>query len=196
MGAEDAPAESDSPLASVVVVSRDSHIRPANAGDVQFLWEMLYLASHSYEEDGVTPQDIRSNPDLVRYISGWETSGLPGMVAETPADGPIGAAWLRRLDTAEYSAPIYVDAETPELAIAVRPAYQGLGLGSALLSALTAHSRGTVPAIVLSARADNPAVRLYERHGFRTVGMITNRVGTTSVKMVLHLGDGDDIQRG
>jgi ribosomal protein S18 acetylase RimI-like enzyme len=44
--------------------------------------------------------------------------------------------------------------------------------------------RAEIPAVVLSARHDNPAVRLCRRHGFVEVDRIVNRVGTESVKLV------------
>jgi ribosomal protein S18 acetylase RimI-like enzyme len=68
------------------------------------------------------------------------------------------------------------------LAIAVEEGYEGRGVGSVLLQALLA--RGGDRAIVLTARATNPALRLYERFGFETVATITSRVGTPSVKML------------
>jgi len=42
-----------------------------------------------------------------------------------------------------------------------------------------------VPAIVLTVRSDNPAKKLYEHFGFVTINEVTNRVGTSSSKMLL-----------
>jgi GNAT superfamily N-acetyltransferase len=161
----------------------DVTLRVTRSGDEDFLWSMLFHASHSFEEPDVTPEDVRNNPDLIPYISGWRLGGMTGVIAEGP--GPLGAAWLRVLTESDRGNPVYVDDATPELAIAVRPGHEGAGIGSALLERLLADTRVSFPDIVLSARHGNPAVRLYERFGFEVVATMTNRVGTRSVKMVL-----------
>jgi len=154
--------------------------------DVDFLWRMLYFASHSNDEVGVQPVDIRSNPDLVGYIEGWKAAGHFGVIAEV--DGMhVGAAWLRVPAGGGDFSPVFVDEDTPELAVAVEPGYQGRGIGSTLIRDLFGEVVGEFPAVVLSARAENPAVRLYERLGFATVATIENRVGTVSIKMVKRL---------
>lgn len=150
-------------------------------GDEETLWLMLYYASHSDDEPGVGPDEVRSNPDLIGYIEGWRRAGRIGVVAESEGD-PRGAAWLRALSDEGRADPVSMGIEVPELAIAVLPGHRGMGIGTQLMRAilqLGEHLQG----IVLSARADNPAVRLYERFGFEAVGTMTNRVGTLSVKM-------------
>lgn len=163
-------------------------LRPTTEGDEDFLWEMLFHASHSNEEPGVEPGDIMANPDLVGYIDGWRDAGCPGVIAESPG-GRLGAAWLRLLDAQESANPVYVDERTPELAVSVRPDCEGRGIGSALIRELIDVADGRFPAIVLSVRSENPARRLYRRLGFESVGEIRNRVGTRSVKMILGLSD-------
>jgi ribosomal protein S18 acetylase RimI-like enzyme len=159
-------------------------LRPTTSEDEGFLWSMLYYASHSNDESGVGPDDIRADPHLVGYISGWQAIGRVGFVAEMKGEA-AGAVWLRALTDEEASNPVYIDAETPELAIAVRPGREGQGIGSALLAQLLGSVSGRFPGIVLSARAESDAVRLYERFGFSVVDFVTNRVGTSSVKMLL-----------
>ena len=93
-----------------------------------------------------------------------------GVVAE---DGPpVGAAWLRLLPEQD---PGYgsVDEETPELSIGVVPTHRGRGIGSLLLEALIEASRGQrYAALSLSGEPDNPARRLYERHGFQVIDTV------------------------
>lgn len=80
------------------------------------------------------------------------------------------------------------------MAIAVQPSHAGDGIGTALLKRLLATAdRSGIPAIVLSARADNPAIRLYERFGFVETGRIVNRVGTESLKMLRRRPDSDPV---
>jgi len=105
---------------------------------------------------------------LERYVAGW---GRPGDSAFVAIDEfqPVGAAWYRlfRADNPGYG---FVDEETPELSIAVVPSKRGTGLGSELLDALLERARADgYAAISLSVERDNPAVALYERHGFERV---------------------------
>lgn len=164
-------------------------IRPTVEEDAESLWRMLYYASHSDDEPGVTPEDVRSNPDLVGYIEGWRRGGRVGMVAESGGVA-LGAAWLRELGEEDRANPVFTGVDVSELAIAVLPEYQRQGIGTALMRALL-HEVGGSSGIVLSARRGNPAIRLYERFGFETTGEMTNRVGTVSVKMHLRSMSGD-----
>lgn len=164
-------------------------VRPATAGDIEFLWSMLFYAAHADEQPGASVHSIRSDPDLLRYLDGWGTRpGDIGVVAVDSSD-PVGAAWLRLFAAEEADLVTYVAPDVPELAIAVVPGRMGGGAGSAMLARLLADADAAgVPAVVLSARADNPAVRLYDRHGFTVTDRIVNRVGTMSVKMLRRAG--------
>ena len=159
------------------------HIRSAGPADEEFLWRMLYYASHSNDEPGVSPGGIKANPDLIGYITGWHSSGHIGVIAETPAV-PVGAAWLRLLDETDRKNPVFVDPQTPELAIAVEPGHEGRGIGTSLIEELVARAATRFETVVLSVRSGNPAVRLYERLGFVIIADMVNRVGTHSVKML------------
>ena len=35
------------------------------------MWHMLYYASYTDREDGVTLDDMKSNPDLIRHLDDW-----------------------------------------------------------------------------------------------------------------------------
>ena len=78
----------------------------------------------------------------------------------------VGAAWYRLFDT-EHPGYGFVDAETPELTIAVAEGWRGKGIGTALLRALVDRARTDgFAALSLSVSPDNPATELYRRHGF------------------------------
>lgn len=160
-------------------------IEPAIPAAEEFLWAMLFHAARM-SEDGATALDAaKHNPDLAKYVRGWGRPGDLGFVAwSAPARQPLGAAWARLLIGADRTAS-YIDDLTPELAIAVLPAYHGQGIGAALLARLVAAAPLHYPALSLNVRADNPAVRLYHRAGFIIVGEIINRVGTRSYTMLL-----------
>jgi GNAT superfamily N-acetyltransferase len=165
---------------------RDVALRNAVASDEDGLWLMLFYASHSHDDAEALPDDVRADPDLVRYVAGWGRAGDMGVIAES--DGDIcGAAWLRLFTEGDRGDVTYVDARTPELAVAVLPGLEGSGTGTAMLTKLFDLAKPVHRAIVLSVREGNPAVSLYERLGFRAVDDVTNRVGTRSIKMVLDL---------
>ena len=137
-------------------------IRRAGAQDIPFLRDML---RHAYYARWGSEADV----PLERYVAGWGRGGDRAVVAIDEFQ-PVGAAWYRLFD-AEEPGYGFVDAETPELTIAVVPSRRGRGLGEQLLSALLEQARADGYArISLSVEPDNPALRLYEQHGFVTVG--------------------------
>ena len=137
-------------------------IRPGGSQDVPFLRDMLRHAF--YWRTPVGEED----PPLTRYIESW---GRPGDTAMIAIDDfqPVGAAWYR-LFRRDHRGFGFVDEDTPELAIAVVPSRRGRGIGEELLSALLEKARADgYRAISLSVDDQNPAVGLYQRHGFRKV---------------------------
>jgi ribosomal protein S18 acetylase RimI-like enzyme len=161
-------------------------LRAITPADAPILWQMLYYAAHMDEEGATSPAAAQENAFLAQYVTGWGRAGDLGFVAETADGQPIGAAWVRLLIEDKGSASYYDD-QTPELAIAVLPAWSGQGVGTALLQTLIEAAQGRFPAIVLTVRANNPAVRLYQRFGFVVIDVITNRVGTKSYKLLRKL---------
>jgi ribosomal protein S18 acetylase RimI-like enzyme len=161
-------------------------VRRAIAADEPFLWQMLYYAAHM-DEDGVLAESARTNPDLLGYVENWgEREGDLGLIAEMDLRQSAGAAWIRIMPA---DSPLYriVARGIPELAIAVAPECIGSGIGTRLLTALLDAARKQHRSIALSVRASNPAKRLYERLGFKTVKSIINRVGTESFVMLCDL---------
>src|SRR6266542_5888380 len=64
----------------------------------------------------------------------------------------------------------FIDERTPELSVAVAASRRGAGVGSRLLGGLLeAGAAVGYEAVSLSVEADNPALQLYERLGFRKV---------------------------
>lgn len=142
-------------------------LRELTSDDTPFLGEMLYTAGF-WREDAEKPpiEVVLDHPEGRLYHEGWGRPGDTGLVAE--CDGqPVGAVWYR-LFSADAHGDGFVDERTPELAIAVRREQRGLGIGTLLL--LAVHERahaGGLARISLSVDPDNPARRLYLRHGYR-----------------------------
>ena len=143
----------------------DYLIRPLTAADEPILWEMLYQALQKSE--GATARDIVRQPEFARYVENWGRLGDSGFVAydTRKEDELLGAVWLRL--------PVARDAAgqgevTPELAFTVKPGHRRRGIGAALLTYLV-KANPHHSAISIRATADNPAVRLYEKFGFKIV---------------------------
>lgn len=152
---------------------KGSVIRPATMDDVGFMWEMLYEAVHwpsENPESKPSREEVFAVPEISYYLEGWGRPGDVGFVAEDGASGErLGAAWHRRMNP-ERPGYGFVDEETPEIALAVAPGSRGAGIGGRLVEAIidAAWSSG-YEALSLSVERTNPAARLYERHGFRTI---------------------------
>ena len=154
----------------------DYVIRPLTTGDQELLWDMLSAALHTSE--GAPSREKLKQPEYARYVEDWGRPGDTGFVVSDKFDGEVlGAVWyrVRQLEgagRADESEP------TPELAFAVKPGQRKRGLGAALLTQLVkANPHHSV--ISIRASTTNPAVRLYERFGFRIVndasGTVTMR---------------------
>ena len=137
--------------------------RRAAVRDVRFLRDMLHHAF--YWREG---QSVNEEQPVYRYVYNWGRRGDAGVILLE--DGfPVGAAWYRLFREAEPGYG-FVDERTPELAIAVVPSRRGRGYGDKLLSALITRAREQGhAALSLSVDRGNPAIRLYERYGFRPV---------------------------
>jgi GNAT superfamily N-acetyltransferase len=135
-------------------------LRPVGHGDVRFLRDLLRHAYH---------WRLNADPDLpvFRYVANWGRPGDAGVVA-FDGRGSYGAAWYRLFPDDEPGFG-HVDAQTPELTLAVVPSRRGHGIGGELLDALLAQARADgFQALSLSAEKDQ--TDFYERHGFVPVG--------------------------
>lgn len=141
-------------------------LRDAAPDDRSFLEAMLVEAVNWDARRVRLDRDaILREPQLAHYIEGWKRPGDLGILAEL-VDKPVGAAWLRILgvDDPGYG---FIDERTPEVSIGVAEERRGKGIGGALLEALAASARRAGhAALCLSVATLNPAVALYERHGF------------------------------
>jgi ribosomal protein S18 acetylase RimI-like enzyme len=145
-------------------------IRAARDQDQDFLSAMLYeAATWRPGSPRSSVEEVLAQPEVAVYISGWGRPGDEGLIAEAATGESVGAAWYRLFSQDAHGFG-FVDAETPEVTIAVCEESRGTGIGSALLDALIVRARERrVPALSLSVEPENPAVRLYERAGFRVV---------------------------
>lgn len=144
-------------------------IRPLTPADQAVLWDMLYHALFVPAGAPPFPSKIVQQPEIARYAAGWGREHDAGFAAvDEISRQTTGAAWFRLL-TGAHQGYGYVDDQTPELSIAVKPAWRGQGIGTALLAHLLWAVQPHYQAIALSVTHDNPAIRLYTRLGFEVV---------------------------
>ena len=145
-------------------------IRPTQSDDESFLWDMAWEAMAGEPAMLALGRDtVLAIPEVRLYLDGWGRAGDTGLVAVAEDGRRLGAAWYR-LYPAENPSSGFVAADIPELSIGVVPEARGRGIGSALLDALLALAQQQGHrAVSLSVDRENPAIRLYERKGFRAV---------------------------
>jgi len=134
-------------------------LRAARPQDARFLRDMVRHAYH---------WRLAQDPDLpvYRYVNNWGRPGDTGLLAFEGIN-VYGAAWYR-LFTEDEPGFGFIDAETPEVTIAIVPSRRGKGAGKELLEALLDRARADgYAAVSLSAAPDQTSY--YERFGFETV---------------------------
>jgi ribosomal protein S18 acetylase RimI-like enzyme len=140
------------------------HIRPLRREDQQDLWHWLHIALWDPPPAPLRPRELLDAPNVRIYAEGWGKAGDIGVVGELGGRA-IGACWLRLLPASVGLAS--VDEHTPQLGIAVVPEFQGRGFGGELMAAaLRAAKEHGYRQVSLTVHPQNPAIALYERHGF------------------------------
>ncbi|MBL8524785.1 MAG: GNAT family N-acetyltransferase [Betaproteobacteria bacterium] len=145
----------------------DLHIRPLVRADQSFLWDILHVALWDPPPAPLRPREVLDSPGVRIYAENWGRVDDIGVVGELPnVAGPIGACWMRVVPDKQGLA--HIDDATPQLGIALLPAFQGKGYGHQLmLAALDAARKAGMRQVSLTVHPDNPAIAMYQRCGFR-----------------------------
>ena len=151
-----------------MMIDQNLKIRPLTPADEPFVWEAVYHAIFVPSGESPPPRSILADPNIARYAEDWGRAGDLGFAAELSARR-IGACWLRLWSKKERGYG-FVDAETPELSLAVWPGHRGKGIGTRLLKAVLLEA-AAFPGVSLSVSSINPAVHLYDRMGFERVNV-------------------------
>ncbi|HTK07978.1 MAG TPA: GNAT family N-acetyltransferase [Ktedonobacteraceae bacterium] len=149
-------------------------VRTIQGKDIPFLWDMMYEAAAVSDEMRALGKEKALSLSVNRkYVEGWGRHGDAGVIVLDQTERPLGAAWYR-LYPAEAPGYGFVSPAIPELTIGVCDEVRGQGVGHALLQGIIelAQSQGYA-ALSLSVDRNNPALRLYERFGFRDAGIST-----------------------
>ncbi len=160
----------------------DYTISKVTKADEPFLWEMLYLSIFTPPGHEPLSKDILKEPSISKYVSNWGRSGDTGFIARLESGKPIGSV-MARLFSEDNKSYGYIDAETPEIGMALLPEYRGMAIGTELLKAILDELRNQgFKMVSLSVDPDNPAIRLYRRFYFKEVGMVDTSV---TMKLIL-----------
>jgi GNAT superfamily N-acetyltransferase len=144
-------------------------IRPAEAGDADFLGDMLMEAVNwSSEWKPRSREKAFATPAVSHYIAGWPRDTDLGVIAEVGGQH-AGAAWLRFLPATDPGYG-FVAEDIPELTLGVAAAFRRQGLGRALMRAAAGAARAAgITGISLSVERKNFAQRLYLSEGYKIV---------------------------
>jgi len=152
-------------------------IRPATSEDIPFLSDMLFEAgaiSEKVREMG--KEQALTLPAMIYFLENFGRIGDFGFIAETEDAAPIGAAWAR-LFSEENKSYGFISDKIPEFAIAVESEFRGLGIGTKLLEQLIEEAH--------KLKRRTPALKLYERLGFRDAGI--SKETESSLIMIMQL---------
>lgn len=146
--------------------------RPLVPADQERLWRWLHVALWDPPPAPPRPIEVLQHPGARIYAEDWGKPSDVGVVAQI--DGrDAGACWLRLLPAGVGFGSI--DAETPQLGIALEPEFQHRGYGQPLMmEALQAARRAGYRRVSLTVHPENPARHLYERCGFREIDRRSN----------------------
>ena len=146
-------------------------IRPLVVHDQALLWEWLHLSLWDPPPAPLRPREVLLDARVRIYAEAWGRPGDLGVVGELAGEpAPIGACWMRLMPAGIGLA--YVDADTPQLGIALFAPFRGRGFGRRLMRAALDAARAAGRAqVALTVHPQNPAIALYESCGFEKVAM-------------------------
>ncbi|WP_422084033.1 GNAT family N-acetyltransferase [Ulvibacterium sp.] len=134
--------------------------------EYQFLKEMLYEALFVPPGKPKFPKSILESPDLIKYVENWNQQEGDLAIVGVKDHKLIGAIWGRKFEKSKKGYG-FVDENTPEISMAVKPKYRNSGIGTTLINQIeNEFLRRGVNKLSLSVDKLNPAKKLYERCGF------------------------------
>ncbi len=135
-----------------------------------FVKEIVYQAIYVAPGQPTPSRKILNSTDIRKYHEHWGKKGDFGLLlVHYPNEQPVGGAFVRYYpkDKAGYG---FVSEKIPELNIALLPDHREKGEGTKLLTALIRKLKTQGhPGISLSVDRQNPAMKLYEKLGFKVV---------------------------
>lgn len=146
----------------------DYQVRHMRPDEYALLGDFLLLAIFVPEgqECVVSREQVMADALCRGFVEGFGTRGDDACLVAEMQGEVVGACWVRT--TRVYG---HVDDRTPAFAVSVKRGLRGRGIGGSLMRAMLDElDSGGCERATLSVQKENPALRLYERLGFRIVG--------------------------
>jgi ribosomal protein S18 acetylase RimI-like enzyme len=139
--------------------------RTLTPDDQDRLWHWLHVALWDPPPAPPRPLEVLQAPGVRIYAEGWGQPGDVGVVALVNGV-EAGACWMRVLPAGTGLGS--VDAVTPQLGIALEPAFQHRGHGKPLMREALARARQAGHRrVALTVHPENPARFMYQACGFQ-----------------------------
>lgn len=143
-------------------------IRRILPSEYSLMEDIMYEAIYHPDPANPYPKDVIYLPPVRIYWDNWGEGKDDHCLVAIVKDEIAGAVWIRTFP-GEISYG-YVDEQTPEIAIALFREYRNKGIGTRMMEQMTALMKTEGYARVsLSIAKGNPALRLYERLGFKII---------------------------
>ncbi|MFZ6710648.1 GNAT family N-acetyltransferase [Undibacterium sp. TC9W] len=135
------------------------------------LWNFLHVALWDPPPAGLRPLETLQLPHVRIYAEDWGRASDIGIIANIEGeDIPIGACWMRLVP--DRMGLAYINEHTPQLGIALLPAFQHKGYGKLMmLAALDAARLRGIEQVSLTVHPQNPAAGMYVSCGFVQTGI-------------------------
>lgn len=131
--------------------------------------DMMYEAIYHPDPANPYPKEVIYHPRVRVYRDKWGDGKDDHCLVALIDDKIIGAVWIRTFqgDPKGYG---YIDGHTPEMAIALFEEYRNRGIGTEMMKQMIALMEVEgFRQVSLSITKGNPAIRFYERLGFKIV---------------------------
>jgi ribosomal protein S18 acetylase RimI-like enzyme len=145
-------------------------IEPLDQSHTDFVKEIVYQAIYTPHGQSRPTREILNNADIKKYYEAWGRGGDFGfLLIQHPSELPVGGAFVRLYPKAKAGYG-FIAEDIPELNLALLPDHRGHGHGTKLLKTLIKKVKAEgYTGISLSVDATNPALRLYQKLGFKLV---------------------------
>ncbi|MDR2914602.1 MAG: GNAT family N-acetyltransferase [Tannerella sp.] len=144
-------------------------IRKILPEEYNLMEDIMYEAIYHPDPKNPYPKNVIYLPQVRVYWDNWGKGKNDHCLMAVVDDKIAGAVWIRTFQ-GEIKGCGYIDAQTPEIAIALFEEYRGKGIGTQMMEQMIVLMKSEgYHQVSLSITKGNPAIRLYERLGFQTI---------------------------
>jgi len=148
-------------------MKRNVSIRGMRPSDFPLMEDFMYEAIYHPNPANPYPKKVIYYPQVRVYWDNWGAGKDDHCLLASVNEKPVGAVWIRTFQ-GELKGCGYIDEQTPEIAIALFKEYRNQGIGTEMMKQMIAFMKTEhYRQVSLSVTKGNPAIRLYERLGFR-----------------------------